>query len=326
MKLFLFSSTAAAALTALCADWQQQTSNGCSLSTECCTSQIYPNSSVPQCDTNPPTVSGSTSVISQETYTVAGDGTYSVELLYATGGGSCPLASNGGTVFFRHVTTGTYTVVGSNTDVGGNWTKVQYNPKSFVTSVVKANAAAPFTAGTFVQSLNLTLSPCMQLQDYLNNPAVGCPCNGTWMTGAGNSRAINASACPMASNSTNSTNSTNGNSTMSSCPENNFFNTAPKYGNVRVTNTTDTSCSGGNNGNNTNGGGCRLLEVTRPVWNSSMGYNDTHIYATFIANQTCPSTLNSTTLAPTAHYNSAGRTTFAAVFYLAAVWVLAWAF
>lgn len=334
MKFLLFVSTAAAASNILCADWQQYQGNSvkCSINTGCCNSQLYANSTVPQCNANPPTLDAQSAIISQETYTVAGDGTYSVELLYATGN-SCPLDSSSGTIFFRHVTTGTYAIVGNNSDVTGGWTKVQYHPQSFTTNVVKSNQPGPFQAGVFVSALNKSLSPCMQLQDYLNNPAVGCPCNGTWTVNS--PRAINSSACPvLSSNSTSNINATNAtNATQSTCPEANFFNTFLKYGNVRVTNTNDTSCAGGNNfvGNSTNGTytngtyGCRILEITQPNTDSTFGFNNSVVYAAFIANQTCPSTIISSnnTAVPTpagAHYNSAGRATLTAVFSLAVAW------
>jgi hypothetical protein len=191
-------------------------------------------------------------------------------------------------------TEGGYITSGDNTDLGNDWQKIKYNPQRFITTVAKSNQESPFTGGVRVGSSSVTLGPCLDMDLYLNNKDVGCPCNGTWnvasiQSGATNSsstRAINASSCPKV-------NSTNG-TMVTSCPESYFFNTAPKYGNFRITNSTD---------NRT-----RFLTITQPNFNETIGYNNSVAYANFTANFSCPATLNNQpTAAPT---SAAGHVAF----------------
>jgi hypothetical protein len=190
-------------------------------------------------------------------------------------GNSCPLSYTSGTVLFVVDTDGAYIVVGDNTDLGNGWQKVKYTPQRFVTTIAKNNQASPFTPG--VQVGSILLGPCMLMQPYLNDLDVGCPCNQTWAVGGIQSgtnssatRTIDSSKCPLV-------NSTNG-TMVTSCPESYYFNTSPKYGNARITNSTD---------NRT-----RHLEITQPNLNSTIGYNNSVSYANFSANFSCPSTLN----------------------------------
>lgn len=278
MKFAYLASVASAAL--LCGDWAQLYSGKFELSNKCCVNQNS-TASPPVCIE--PLAPDTSSLISQEIYRFAGDGLYSMSLMIATGQ-SGPLDYTTGTVLFIVDTQGTYTVQGNNTEVGGEWKKVVYTPKTFTTTITKTNKPNFFTAGQLVgQDI---VGPCLSMVDYLNNADYGCPCNGTWtsggisagMTTAANTRVVNVSSCPMV-------NGTNG-SMVSSCPENFFFNRAPRYGNVRVTNQTNTS---------------RLLELTQPQLDMEDGYNTTVVYANYTANFSCPSVLN-----PTPAQSSAG--------------------
>lgn len=267
---FVLASTALAADSTLCGDWAQLAPGKCSTTNQCCANQNN-TASPPACVA--PLTQASSSVTSQETYRFAGDGTYSVNLLIATGN-SCPLDTTSGTVLFILDTRGTYSIVGNNTDLGGEWKKITYTPKNFSTTIVKSNQASFFTAGQLVGSQYL--GPCLKMSDYLNSLDYGCPCNGTWTVGS--NRTIDVANCPMV-------NGTNG-SMVSSCPEQFFFNRAVRYGSIRVTNQTNTT---------------RLLELSQPLHDSVDGYNNSVVYATFTANFSCPSVLS-----PTAAQSSAG--------------------
>jgi hypothetical protein len=249
-------------------------------------------------------------VISQEGYQFAGDGKYAITLMIGTGN-SCPLTYSSGPTLFVVDTEGSYTSLGNNTNVGGGWEKVQYNPLRFITTVSKSNQGNFFTNGVPFGPDGLSLiGPCMKMEPYLNDPNVGCPCNGTWAVGgiaagatnSSTTRTINVSSCPLV-------NSTNG-SMVSSCPESFFFDTRYKYGSIRITNQT----------NSTNGS-YRLLEITQPNFNSSIGWNSSIVYASFTADFSCPSTIGDTK-APTAQISSFGSV-LNAVPYLVAVFFLA---
>jgi hypothetical protein len=252
-------------------------------------------------------------VISQETYQFAGDGKYAVTLMIGTGQ-SCPLTYSAGPTLFVIDIQGSYTSLGDNTDLGNGWQKVQYNPERFITTISKSNQGNFFTAGVPFGAGGLDLiGPCMKMEPYLNDPDVGCPCNGTWAVGgisagatnSSTTRIINVTNCPMVNAS-----ATNG-TLVSSCPESFFFNTRSKYGNLRITNQT----------NSTNGT-YRLLEITQPQFNSTTGYNNSNVYANFTADFTCPSSITGNTLAPTAQ-SSAVVAALNAVPYVFAMWVLA---
>jgi hypothetical protein len=186
-------------------------------------------------------------------------------------------------VLFTVATRGTYISLGANTDIGNGWEKVQYSPQTFNTTISKSNKESFFTPGVVVGSKRL--GPCMKMDPYLNDNNRGCPCNangtGTWGPD-GIARLVNVSSCPLL------------NGTNSTCPESFFFVTAPKYGNIRITNQT----------NSTNNNGTRLLEITQPDYNTTTGYNDSAVYANFTADFICPNTTQS--VAPTAAYSAAG--------------------
>jgi len=294
----------------LCGDWQQLSLAKCGLVIECCTvASTNPDGTV-VCQ-SPLAVDKTTSIISQDNYQYAGNGQYQETLLIATGN-SCPLDYSTGTVLFAVDTYGTYTDLGPNTDVNQGWHKVMYQPTKVVATVTKTNQAAPYTPGMLTtpsgNQVAQLVSPCMVMTDYLNNVNVGCPCNetGSWTSAGGiasgatmtsasrNISSTYAAHCPMVNN-------TNG-TMVSSCPENNFFNFSPKYGNARVTNTSSTM---------------RLLEITQPVLDQSTGYNDTNAYANFTANMTCPST---TTGNKGGGSSPAGRVTLLPYFF--AVWLI----
>jgi hypothetical protein len=289
----------AVAATSLCGNWAQSSSGSkCSTSNQCCVPQDS-GATIPSCPANP--VEEKTSMITEETYQFAGNGDYKVIFRVATGQ-SCPLTDTSGTVLFSVTTEGTYTREGNNTELGDNWEKVQYTPKRFVTTIVKNNQASPFTNG--VAKGDIFLGPCMLMTSYLNNLDVGCPCNDTWAA-TGVARTIEVSKCPLV-------NSTNG-SSVSSCPENFFFNTASKYGNIRISNQT-----GGPNATT-----FRLLEITQPNFNSSLGYNTSTVYANFTADFECPSVINSTvTGAPTMAQSDAFALTMPSLLFTS--FVLAW--
>jgi len=301
--LLAFVSTAAAA--SFCGNWVQLTAGKCSLSNKCCQSAGTP---IPSCTT--PICPLSTSVISQEGYQFAGDGKYAITLMIGTGQ-SCPLTYDAGPTLFVVDTQGSYISLGDNIDLGNGWQKVQYHPQRFITTVSKSNQANFFTPGVPFGPGGVDLiGPCMKMAPYLNDPNVGCPCNDTWTvasiaagaTNSSSTRTINVSSCPLV-------NSTNG-SMVSSCPESFFFDTRFKYGNLRITNQT----------NSTNGS-YRLLEITQPNFNSSVGWNSSIVYANFTADFSCPSTIGDTK-APTAQSSAVGVVLNAAP-YLFAVCVLA---
>jgi hypothetical protein len=184
-----------------------------------------------------------------------------------------------GTVSVAFVTRGAYSVGGSS-NVTGNWTTITYQPQTFEVTLTKNNKPAFFTPGIRYAPTQEQIGPCTYLQEYFNDPVKGCPCNGTWTTGGFSNgvspatRTINKTAC---------VNATNGNST---CPEDYYFSLRPRYGNFRVRNDTNNSM--------------RILEITRPSYNSTDGYNDTVVYANFTANFTCPPRVVGTpTSAPT---------------------------
>jgi hypothetical protein len=274
MKLLVFGTIAGVAAQSLCGNWAQVANSGtkCSNTNQCCEQTT---DAIPRC--NLPLVADQSSIITQEDYQFAGDLQYSITLRIATGQG-CPLSDTSGSVLFQVQTEGTYSREGNNTEVGG-WEKVKYTPKRFVTTIVKNNQPSPFTDG--VASKALFLSPCVLMTTYLNDAVVGCPCNQTW-TASGVPRTIEVSKCPMR-------NSTNG-TMVSSCPESYFFNTANKYGNIRITNHTSPD------GNSTT----RMLDITQPNLNSTLGYGNPTLYASFSADFSCPSSIDSTnTTAPT---------------------------
>lgn len=288
----------AAAAVSLCGDWSQ-TSSGtkCSTSNKCCVPEDS-GAVIPSCPTNP--MEEKSSIITEETYQFAGNGEYKVIFRVATGQ-SCPLSDTSGTVVFSVITQGTYTREGNNTDLGGDWEKVQYTPQRFVTEIFKDNQKSPFTNG--VPMGGIFLGPCMLMTSYLNNLDVGCPCNGTWAPAV--EKIIEVSKCPLV-------NSTNG-SLVSSCPESFFFNTASKYGNIRISNQTS----------GPNATTFRLLEITQPMSNSTLGYNNSVVYANFTANFECPPAINtSITEAPTMAQSDAFALTMPSLLVMSLV--LAW--
>jgi len=277
----------------LCGNWAQLSSGRCSLSNQCCGNQNT-TTTIPTCD-QPPTL-GTGSIISQETYQFAGDGSYDATLMIATGN-SCPLTYSSGTVLFIVDTQGTYASLGDNTNIGNGWQKVVYTPTRFITTIAKNNQPSFFTPGQLLG--NNLVGPCLKMDFYLSDPNVGCPCNGTWNVGAVSNgttssatRVINVTSCPWVNSSN-----------TSSCPESFFFNTANRYGNARITNQTNTT---------------RLLEITQPLLNQTLGYNGTVVYANFTADYSCPITINNSaptpgTTAPTLARSSAGQTDLRAI-------------
>jgi len=293
MKSIFFVSTAAAAN--LCGNWNLLSEGRCTLNNQCCTSVVNAGSAIPVCDTDPPQEEKG-SLIAEETYQFAGNGRYAVTLRLATGN-SCPLTSTSGTVLFSVVTQGTYVSLGANNDLGDGWEKVEYSPHEFNTTISKSNQASYFTPGVVVGTMRL--GPCMKMDEYLNDRTAGCPCTnngtGTWAPN-GEARLVNTSSCPLV------------NGTNSSCPEEFFFLTARRYGNIRISNQT----------NSTDNNGTRLLEITQPDFNSTIGYNDSNVYANFTADFACPSTTDGTSLAPTAAASTAVSRFGSVVWFLAA--------
>jgi hypothetical protein len=211
----------------------------------------------------PPNCSGS--FITQDDYAFAGDGSYALTNLVATG--NCP---NQGlvdpTVQSGVITYGTYTAMGAN-NVSGNWTKLVYQPNgAFSATLVKAGNGHTsfFTAGFTIGGG--VMGPCTDLAILLNDPDYGCPCNGTWIAAPFSggvspaTRNINKTACPLVNGS-------------SSCPENFFFSVSPRYGSYRVVNISSTM---------------RQLDITRPVLNHATGWADNIVFASFTANYSCP--------------------------------------
>jgi len=276
----------------------------CSLINKCCQSAGTP---IPSCLT--PLREDTISVISQETYKFAGDLKYAIELIVATGN-SCPLDYSGASLFVTG-TEGAYVSAGDNLALGNGWQKVMYTPQRFVTSIIKNNQGSPFTFGVPFGPGGLDLiGPCMDMRTYLNDPVVGCPCNGTWTNSVFASGATNTSAtrvivpstCPLVKNSTNGT-------LQSSCPESYYFNTNFRYGNIRITNQT-----------NTTNGTFRLLEITQPMLNSTQGWNSSVVYLNFTADFSCPATLQPPSSQPPTQ-SPAAHVACNAVSFLFAIWI-----
>jgi hypothetical protein len=232
---------------------------------------------------------------------------YGVELIIGTGN-SCPLTTQSGTALFVTSTEGAYVSEGDNNNLGNGWQKVRYTPQRFITSIIKNNQGSFFTSGVPFGPGGLDLiGPCVEMRTYLNDPNVGCPCNGTWTSasfanGATNTsatRVINAANCPLV----------NGTGSNSSCPETFFFSTNTKYGSIRITNQT-----------NSTGGTYRLLEISQPMFNQTLGWNNSVVYANFTADFTCPSSLSGTA-APT--QSPAACVACNAVPFLLAIWIFA---
>jgi hypothetical protein len=265
------------AASPLCADWKPvDTGVKCEPAQTCCPPGPTPGT----CESFNVT---SNSFISQEHYEFAANDKFSVELIVATGScGAVGLAREDGTTVTTVVTVGTYTAGGNNTALGNGWQKVTYTPKFFEGTVAKTNKDIFFTPGLDVGGTQV--GPCINLLDHFNNNNTGCPCNGTWRQ----EPFVNASYSPGTRKIVKSMCMENGNTT---CPENFFFNMGLRYGNFRVTN---------NSGNAT-----RTLEITRPSFDNTTGWNDSRIYAVFIANFTCPTTISQDTPAPTMHSGSA---------------------
>jgi len=268
MKFALFFGACAA--TNLCGNWQQLSVGKCS--TAVCCGNPNNTASPPSC-LQPPTAG--LALVNEETYTFAGDGNYDITVKIATGN-SCPLGTSG-TILFTVKTTGSYVSSGANTIVNDNWQKVTYTPTKFIATIDKSNKISFYRNGQIVGSPPQTIAPCMFMDDYMNNANYGCPCNTTWAPD-GIDREINVSSCP----------AVNGNS---SCPESYFFLRNLKYGNVRITNTT----------NNT-----RLLEITQPVTNQTAGWSSNVTYANFTADMSCPTSLTNRT-----YQSAAGHLTLA---------------
>lgn len=275
MKLLFFGSAAAA--YSLCGNWAQSAgATKCSINHQCC---VDDGAAIPSCTGNNPTIDTSGSLVTQEEYQFAGDGAYKVILRIATGQ-ACPLSATSGTVLFSVETQGTFTREGNNTDLGNGWEKVRYTPTRFITTIVKSNQDSPFKEGVPVNGGKFA-SPCMEMSMYLNNLEIGCPCNRTWAPD-GIPQDIEIAKCPLM-------NSTNG-SMVPSCPESYYFDTSSKYGNVRITNQTATA---------QNGNATRLLEVTLPNTNMTLGYATSVSFANFTADDTCPQVIDGSSGAPT---------------------------
>jgi hypothetical protein len=219
----------------------------------------------------------SNSFISQEHYEFAANNKFSIELIVATGScGVLGLARDDGTTVTTVVTVGSYTTEENNTALGDGWLKITYTPDFFEGTVAKTNKDIFFTPGQNVGGTQV--GPCINLLDHFNNNNTGCPCNGTWIQAP----FVNGSYSPGTRKIVKSMCMENGNTT---CHENYFFNTGLRYGSVRVMNNSDNVT--------------RTLEITRPSFDNTTGWNDSRIYAVFTANFTCPTTISQDTQAPT---------------------------
>jgi hypothetical protein len=258
MKFFYLSVAVLA--SDLCATWMPTNGGGKCVPGQSCCAQ---DASYPGNCTSPVTPLTS-SFIAQEDYAFAFDGSYAVQFLIGTG--NCPLSTACSTLTTEVTTFGVYTAQGAN-NITGNWTKLTYQPQTFEATITKTNKACFFTPGYDIGG-GAVAGPCINLQTLFNDPDYGCPCNGSWSVAPYNgsglspaSRTINKTACPAVNGS-------------SSCPENYFFSTSARYGNYRVYNIS----------NNT----MRQLDITRPVFSQTAGWNDSIVYASFTANFTCP--------------------------------------
>jgi len=275
---FLFLLFGLVSSDSLCAVWNPvPASQRCPPPQDCCASV---SSQTPEiCNSDPPVPGTGTQFTLEEDFQFAGDGGYSILLMLGTG--TCPLQYIGGasTVNTVILTRGTYTVGVANNIIAGNWTKLTYTPVVFQATLSKTNPKPVFISpGVLVAGPTpQQVGPCSVLIDYLNNATVGCPCNDTWTVGA-----FDANGVSNATRTINKTLCTYPNGT-SSCPEDYYFASRPRYGNFRVTNFTDA-----------NNNQMRLLEITRPSFNQTLGWNDSATYANFTANFTCPATVTNT--------------------------------
>lgn len=138
----------------------------------------------------------------------ASDGTYRLTFMMFTG--NCD--PTGGTKIIKVDTIGTYGLGGANDGQAG-WTKISYTPKTHVVWVYKNNKIMPHTASV--------PGPCELPETFLNDPQIGCPCNGTWASD-GTNRTIIKANCP------------NG-----TCLNDFWFNDKISYGNLKLINQTD---------------------------------------------------------------------------------------
>jgi hypothetical protein len=243
----------------LCGVWTGQSSGKCELAQSCCVENPPGTCELPLSELNGPG--------SQEDFQFAVDGGYSILFLLGTGSCASPMTLADGTLSTAILTSGSYVDGGANANLGNGWNKLTYNVELLTVTLTKTNKDLYFTEGVPFGAKRI--GPCTNLQNLFNNPGVGCPCNGTWNTGGFSNGVSNATRI------INKTSCVHPNGT-STCPENFFFRSSPRYGSYHVNST----------------GTTRLLQITRPQFNSTLGWNDSVVYASFTANMTCPTTLS----------------------------------
>lgn len=211
----------------------------------------------------------------------AKDGTYFRHKQLGTGQSSCDFG--GGTFATEMITYGDYTLEGQNPD-HPDFTRVTYTPKWWEVTLKKVNA------GLIVAEDN-TCVP--NNRDYLNDPAVGCLCNGTWEAGVPRVIALletnktlerNATTCP-----------------ANTCHSTFLFNNATVYGNMLMSNTSRTVQKVVNNQTADVVEWFFLLDLTEPRASNTTGYLDnTTVYALSEKDgEGCRATVESTTDFPT---------------------------
>jgi hypothetical protein len=240
--------------TELCGDWQPDYDVG----NKCTPGQVCIG------DTG-------TTFITQETMAFASDGTYIKKYRLATGG--CPIADDSGTLIMSVDTLGFYTL-GDVSSVDADYTEITYTPTSFTVGVFKNNKAMFYTYDN--------PSPCEVPVTFLNDPAIGCPCNLTWGVDATavNSEPVNNTGVwtiegtiKLTKNASLSEGKVLGNFTecpVGTCPDEYFFNSDIQYGAIRFSNVTTVVQDPVSNldVNVTSG----YLDVTRTNTNQAIGF------------------------------------------------------
>jgi len=271
MKYILFLTCGVVfATNDLCASWNLFSAFKCVPTQTCCAqdNNFPPNCTLTggqfSCPSSGTPPNCSSNFYAQEDYAFAGDGTYSLTLLISTGG--CPSGILDSTVQTAIISYGGFVEGGMN-NIGANWSKITYQPSgSFSGTLVKAGTGHPcfFTDGFEVGGGYV--GPCVDLLTLFNDANHGCPCGGNWT-----SAPFGANATSPATRDFNKTQCVGPNGTT--CPEDYFFSTSPRYGSYRVMNISNTT---------------RQLDITRPVLDQNAGWSDTNVYATFTANYSCP--------------------------------------
>jgi len=145
----------------------------------------------------------------------AADGTYTTFTSFGPSSSTCSPTSS--TAFLSYTRVGRYEL--SNGTYASNFTNIKYITDRYVVNPLKDNRNPPYYIG------NDTSTPLCDKSviTLLNDPVVGCPCNGTWATGE--ARNVSFSGAGGCSSVT--------------CPLVSYFSPDPIYGNLWLYNQTE---------------------------------------------------------------------------------------